>query len=89
MKNKYLGLPSTRIGINNWVKYFIIKLSGLLQNLREDSTNIRGKRFFDLHVKFEELTNDSKSRYDCWTRSHTLGGTIKLHTLRLHQKTIN
>jgi starvation-inducible DNA-binding protein len=42
--------------------------------------NIRGKRFFDLHVKFEELYNDSQLKVDMIAeRVLTLGG-IPLHT---------
>ena len=34
------------------------------QNLRGIHWNIRGKRFFQLHVKFEELYNDSQLKID-------------------------
>ncbi|HLV51318.1 MAG TPA: DNA starvation/stationary phase protection protein, partial [Flavobacterium sp.] len=38
--------------------------------------NIRGKRFFDLHVKFEELYNQAQLRIDeIAERVLTLGGT--------------
>ncbi|UOB18046.1 Dps family protein [Abyssalbus ytuae] len=50
------------------------------QNLRGIHWNIRGKRFFDLHVKFEELYNDSQIKIDLIAeRILTLGGT-PLHT---------
>jgi starvation-inducible DNA-binding protein len=50
------------------------------QNLRGIHWNIRGKRFFDLHVKFEELYNDSQLKIDMIAeRVLTLGGT-PLHT---------
>jgi starvation-inducible DNA-binding protein len=50
------------------------------QNLRGLHWNIRGKRFFDLHVKFEELYNDSQLKIDLIAeRVLTLGGT-PLHT---------
>jgi len=50
------------------------------QNLRGLHWNIRGKRFFDLHVKFEELYNDSQLKIDLIAeRILTLGGT-PLHT---------
>lgn len=50
------------------------------QNLRGLHWNIRGKRFFDLHVKFEELYNDSQLKIDMIAeRVLTLGGT-PLHT---------
>lgn len=50
------------------------------QNLRGLHWNIRGKRFFDLHVKFEELYNDSQEKIDMIAeRVLTLGG-VPLHT---------
>lgn len=50
------------------------------QNLRGIHWNIRGKRFFDLHVKFEELYNDAQLKVDMIAeRILTLGGT-PLHT---------
>jgi starvation-inducible DNA-binding protein len=46
------------------------------QNLRGLHWNIRGKRFFDLHVKFEELYNDAQLKVDMVAeRILTLGGT--------------
>ncbi len=50
------------------------------QNLRGIHWNIRGKRFFDLHVKFEELYNDAQLKIDLIAeRVLTLGAT-PLHT---------
>lgn len=50
------------------------------QNLRGLHWNIRGKRFFDLHVKFEELYNDAQLKIDLLAeRVLTLGG-VPLHT---------
>lgn len=50
------------------------------QNLRGLHWNIRGKRFFDLHVKFEELYNDSQLKIDMIAeRILTLSGR-PLHT---------
>ena len=50
------------------------------QNLRGIHWNIRGKRFFDLHVKFEELYTDANLKVDMIAeRVLTLGGT-PLHT---------
>ncbi|MCO6146579.1 Dps family protein [Flavobacterium sp. NRK1] len=50
------------------------------QNLRGIHWNIRGKRFFDLHIKFEELYNDAQLKIDLIAeRVLTLGGT-PLHT---------
>ncbi|MBT8271061.1 MAG: DNA starvation/stationary phase protection protein [Flavobacteriaceae bacterium] len=50
------------------------------QNLRGIHWNIKGKRFFDLHTKFEELYTDANVKVDeIAERILTLGGTPK-HT---------
>ena len=56
------------------------------QNLRGLHWNIRGKRFFDLHLKFEELYNDSQLKIDLIAeRVLTLDG-IPLHTFDDYMK---
>ena len=61
MKTNSLGLPIKES------EELVNELNGLLsnyqiyyQNLRGLHWNIRGKRFFDLHIKFEELYNEHK-----------------------------
>ena len=50
------------------------------QNLRGIHWNIRGRRFFELHLKFEELYNDAQLKVDLLAeRVLTLGG-VPLHT---------
>lgn len=50
------------------------------QNLRGLHWNIKGKSFFELHVKFEELYTDSQEKVDMIAeRILTLGG-IPLHS---------
>lgn len=50
------------------------------QNLRGIHWNIKGKRFFDLHLKFEELYTDANVKVDeIAERILTLGGVPK-HT---------
>jgi starvation-inducible DNA-binding protein len=81
MKTNILGLPvkeselivtELNILLSNFQVYY--------QNLRGIHWNIRGKRFFDLHIKFEELYNDSQLKIDMIAeRVLTLGGT-PLHT---------
>lgn len=76
-----LGLPIEES------KFLVKELNVLLsnfqvyyQNLRGLHWNIKGKRFFDLHVKFEEFYNDSQIKIDLIAeRVLTLGGT-PLHT---------
>ncbi len=76
MKN-ILGLPVKESAII--VEELNVLLSNFqvyYQNLRGIHWNIKGKRFFDLHVKFEELYNDSQIKIDLITeRVLTLGGT--------------
>lgn len=81
MKMNSLGLPikeseelakELNILLSNFQVYY--------QNLRGLHWNIRGKKFFDLHVKFEELYNDSQIKIDLIAeRVLTIGGT-PLHT---------
>ena len=71
----------------NAAKELAKDLNGLLsnfqvyyQNLRGIHWNIKGKRFFDLHVKFEELYEDANIKVDeIAERILTLGET-PLHT---------
>ena len=87
MKYNSLGLPVKES------EELVIELNGLLsnfqmyyQNLRGLHWNIRGKRFFDLHLKFEELYNDSQIKIDLIAeRVLTLGGT-PLHTFEDYVK---
>lgn len=81
MKINSIGLPKRETEV--LVAELNILLSNFqiyYQNLRGLHWNIRGKRFFDLHLKFEELYNDSQLKIDLIAeRVLTLGGT-PLHT---------
>lgn len=50
------------------------------QNLRGLHWNIRGKRFFDLHVKFEELYNDAQEKIDLIAERILTLGSTPLHS---------
>ncbi|WP_116788903.1 Dps family protein [Flavobacterium psychrotrophum] len=50
------------------------------QNLRGIHWNIRGKRFFQLHVKFEELYNDAQVKIDLVAERVLTLGFTPLHT---------
>lgn len=50
------------------------------QNLRGLHWNIRGKRFFDLHLKFEELYDDSQLKIDMIAERILTLGARPLHT---------
>lgn len=81
MKTNILGLPVKE------TELLVLELNVLLsnfqvyyQNLRGIHWNIRGKRFFDLHIKFEELYTDAQIKIDLIAeRVLTIGGT-PLHT---------
>ncbi len=82
------------IGLNEEQSHIIAKdLNVLLanfqtyyQNLRGIHWNIRGRSFFDLHVKFEELYNDANIKVDeLAERVLTLGAT-PFHTFDDYQE---
>ncbi len=76
-----LGLPVKETeGLIKDLNSLLSNYQVYYQNLRGLHWNIKGKRFFDLHVKFEEFYNDSQIKIDLIAeRILTLGGT-PLHT---------
>lgn len=81
MKTNILGLPIKETEqISNDLNVLLSSFQVYYQNLRGIHWNIRGKRFFDLHVKFEELYNDAQLKIDLIAeRVLTIGGK-PLHT---------
>ena len=81
MKTNILGLPVKETAeIANDLNVLLSSFQVYYQNLRGIHWNIRGKRFFDLHVKFEELYNDAQLKIDLIAeRVLTIGGK-PLHT---------
>lgn len=81
MKANTLGLPVEETKqIAAELNHLLSNFQTYYQNLRGIHWNIRGKRFFDLHLKFEELYNDAQLKVDAVAeRILTLGGT-PLHT---------
>src|SRR6476620_12015518 len=81
MKTNILGLPVKESeAINEELNILLSNFQVYYQSLRGLHWNIRGKRFFDLHIKFEELYNDAQLKIDMIAeRVLTLGGT-PLHT---------
>lgn len=82
-----LGLPVKETKENiELLNLLLANFQVYYQNLRGLHWNIRGKRFFELHVKFEELYNQSQLRIDeIAERVLTLGGT-PLHTFEDYMK---
>lgn len=56
------------------------------QNLRGIHWNIKGKRFFDLHVKFEELYTDANMKVDLIAERILTLGVTPLHTFEEYTK---
>lgn len=81
MKTNILGLPVEESElIVTELNVLLANFQVYYQNLRGIHWNIRGKRFFDLHVKFEQLYTDSQIKIDLIAeRVLTVGGT-PLHT---------
>ena len=81
MKYNKLGLPVEQSeAIVTELNVLLANFQVYYQNLRGLHWNIRGKRFFDLHLKFEELYNDAQLKIDLIAeRVLTLGG-VPLHT---------
>src|SRR5690606_1848451 len=87
MKTNILGLPIKESElISAELNTLLANFQVYYQNLRGLHWNIRGKRFFDLHVKFEELYNDAQLKIDeIAERVLTIGGT-PLHTFEEYIK---
>lgn len=90
-----MSQTTNQIGLENaQVKELIEKLNDLLanyqvfyQNVRGFHWNIKGHKFFELHVKFEELYTDLHTKIDeIAERILTLGGT-PMHTFDDYAKT--
>lgn len=81
MKTNSIGLPLKESNlIVTELNILLANFQTYYQNLRALHWNIKGKRFFDLHLKFEELYNDSQLKIDMIAeRILSLDG-IPLHT---------
>lgn len=76
-----IGLDTSKTkDLTNDLNHLLANFQIYYQNLRGIHWNIKGKRFFDLHVKFEELYTDANVKVDeIAERILTLGET-PLHT---------
>src|SRR5690606_35100604 len=81
MKTNLLGLPvKESAALVTDLNTLLSSFQVYYQKPRRLHWNIRGKRFFDPHVKFEELYNDAQLKIDMIAeRVLTIGGT-PLHT---------
>ena len=81
MKLNSLGLDTSKTkeiagDLNNLLANF----QTYYQNLRGIHWNIKGKNFFDLHVKFEELYTDANMKVDLIAERILTLGETPLHT---------
>jgi len=81
MKLNSIGLDIEKAAVlSKELNVLLSNFQHYYQNLRGIHWNIKGKRFFDLHVKFEELYTDANLKVDeIAERVLTLGG-VPLHT---------
>lgn len=81
MKTNSIGLNAAKSkSLSNDLNNLLANFQRYYQNLRGIHWNIKGKRFFDLHVKFEELYTDANTKVDeIAERILTLGG-VPYHT---------
>jgi starvation-inducible DNA-binding protein len=81
MKLNSIGLDAGKSAqLSDDLNILLANFQRYYQNLRGIHWNIKGKRFFDLHIKFEELYTDANVKVDLIAeRILTLGG-VPLHT---------
>lgn len=77
MKNTILGLDSDKVkNLNLNLNELLSNFQVYYQSLRGLHWNIKGKSFFELHLKFEELYTDAQEKIDMIAeRILTLEGT--------------
>ena len=81
MKLNSLGLPITEAEeLVKQLNELLANFQVYYQNLRGLHWNIKGKRFFDLHLKFEELYNDSQLKIVLIAERVLTLGSTPLHT---------
>lgn len=83
MKLNSIGLDAHKSKeLSNDLNSLLANFQTYYQNLRGIHWNIKGKRFFDLHLKFEELYTDANMKVDMIAeRILTLGG-VPEHTFK-------
>lgn len=83
MKLNSIGLSAEKSHeLSNDLNSLLANFQTYYQNLRGIHWNIKGKRFFDLHLKFEELYGDANLKVDMVAeRILTLGG-VPEHTFK-------
>ncbi len=72
--------------LQNTLNILLANFQIYYQNLRGFHWNIKGKNFFELHLKFEELYNDSQEKIDMIAERILTLGYQPLHTFKDYSK---
>lgn len=87
MSTTILGLSKKEsIHVSEQLNELLASFQTYYQNLRGIHWNIKGKRFFELHVKFEELYTDATIKIDEIAERILTLGASPLHTFEDYQK---
>lgn len=90
MKLNSLGLNTEKSkALSKDLNKLLANFQTYYQNLRGIHWNIKGKSFFDLHVKFEELYNDANLKVDEIAERILTLGEVPLHTFEDYLKNSN
>ena len=81
MKTNSIGLNAAKSkSLSNDLNRLLANFQRYYQNLRGIHWNIKGKRFFDLHLKFEELYTDANVKVDEIAERILTLGEVPYHT---------
>ena len=81
MELNSIGLPAAKsLELAGELNTLLANFQTYYQNLRGIHWNIRGKSFFDLHAKFEELYNDANMKVDMIAERVLTLGEVPKHT---------
>ena len=87
MRLNSIGLDTIKTkDLANDLNHLLANFQIYYQNLRGIHWNIKGKRFFDLHVKFEELYTDANIKVDEIAERILTLGVTPLHTFEDYSK---
>ncbi|MFD0965032.1 Dps family protein [Pseudofulvibacter geojedonensis] len=83
MSANILGLDQKlSVEVANELNVLLASFQTYYQNLRGIHWNIKGKRFFELHAKFEELYNDANIKVDEIAERILTLGVTPIHTFQ-------
>jgi len=87
MRTTILGLSEVYASeVSENLNELLASFQTYYQNLRGIHWNIKGKQFFELHVKFEELYTDATIKVDDIAERILTLGEVPLHTFEDYQQ---